>query len=240
MINKLLILIKKEWQEMVGNKMVLVGIVVLPLMFLGFSLFLLYRFGKVSDLTSQKLLINFPLIYFLLFPIIIPLAIAVYAIMGEKEQGTLEPLLATPIREIELFLAKALASVIPALLITWTVFGIFLLSAYQLTSKDLAGLFLSPSWVASIFLLSPLVSVFSVTATMAISSRLNDSRAAYQLSTFVMLPILIPIFIYLVNQTLISLQMILLESLVIAILDGIMFFVSVKVFKREEILTRWK
>lgn len=240
MVVKLKILIKKEWQEALGNKMVLIGIVILPLMFLGFSLFLLYRFGKNPDPMAQNLLLNFPLIYFLLFPIIVPLSIAVYAIIGEKEQQTLESLLATPVREIELFLAKALACVIPALLITWSAFGIFLVAAYILTSKALAGMFLSPTWAASIFLLSPLVSVFSVTATMAISSRVSDSRAAYQLSTFVLLPILVPIFIYLVNQTLISLTMILIEALVIAILDGAMLFISIKVFRREEILTRWK
>ena len=64
-----------------------------------------------GDPIEQIILFNTALMYFLLLPAIIPLAIAVYSIVGEKEQTTLEPLLATPVSDVELFLGKALASV---------------------------------------------------------------------------------------------------------------------------------
>ena len=80
-----------------------------------------------GDPIEQIILFNTALLYFLLLPAIIPLAIAVYSIVGEKEQTTLEPLLATPISDVELFLGKALASVIPALIVNWISFGAFLL-----------------------------------------------------------------------------------------------------------------
>ena len=40
----------------------------------------------------------------------------------EKEQRTLEPILATLIRDRDLLLAKLVAAVVPAMLITWAAF----------------------------------------------------------------------------------------------------------------------
>jgi ABC-2 type transport system permease protein len=40
----------------------------------------------------------FPLLYLLLIPVFTPPTLAAYTIAGEREQGTLEPLLTTPLR----------------------------------------------------------------------------------------------------------------------------------------------
>ena len=55
-----------------------------------------------------------PLLYILLIPVIMPGSLAGYAVVGEREQGTLEPLLTTPIRREELLIGKAAAAMIPA------------------------------------------------------------------------------------------------------------------------------
>ena len=46
----------------------------------------------------------------------------------EKEQGTLEPILITPISREEFLIGKALAAVVPAVAVAYFVFGIFLLA----------------------------------------------------------------------------------------------------------------
>ena len=46
----------------------------------------------------------------LAIPALVPAALASCSIVGERLQGTLEPVLATPIRREELLLGKALAA----------------------------------------------------------------------------------------------------------------------------------
>jgi ABC-type Na+ efflux pump permease subunit len=56
----------------------------------------------------------------------VPAVLSAYSVVGEREQGTLEPVLITPIRREEFLIAKALAAFVPALVISYTIFGIFL------------------------------------------------------------------------------------------------------------------
>ena len=54
-----------------------------------------------------------PILYMLLIAVVTPSTLAAYSIVGEREQGTLEPLLTTPLRQQELVLGKAAAVMIP-------------------------------------------------------------------------------------------------------------------------------
>jgi len=45
----------------------------------------------------------------LAIPALVPATLAAFAIVGERQQGTLEPVLGTPIHREELLLGKALA-----------------------------------------------------------------------------------------------------------------------------------
>ena len=53
------------------------------------------------------------LAFFLLMPAYIPLAIATFSIIGEKQARSLEPVLAAPIRTSELLTGKAVAALVP-------------------------------------------------------------------------------------------------------------------------------
>lgn len=236
-------LMHKEWEEAFKNKMVLIGIVVLPLFFLGFAIFMLVQAKGLSPDAPPEakfILLNQTMFYFLLLPLIIPLSIAVYAIVGEKEQRSLEPLLATPLTDLELFIGKVLAAAVPGVVISWLFFGIFLGIARFLVTPELLGAVLSPPWLLAIFILSPLVAIFTVTVSMAISSRMSDTRAAYQLSSFAVLPVIIPIFVYGLKSALLSLRMIGLEAGIVALVDVGMVILAAKLFRREQILVRWK
>ncbi|MBU1050392.1 ABC transporter permease [Candidatus Bipolaricaulota bacterium] len=237
-MNRLKILLVKEWRESMRNKMVLFGVILLPVFLVGTSIFMITA-AQDGDPIEQIILFNTALMYFLLLPTIIPLAIAVYSIVGEKEQTTLEPLLATPISDTELFLGKAMASVIPALIVNWASFGVFLLLIRVLVG-DVPLQLLTAPWLASIFGLSPLLALFSVGVTMIVSSRASDARAAYQFSSFAILPGLVPLIIYSTQKTLVDMRLIALEALLLIIVDvGVLYF-AIKLFRREQILTRWK
>jgi ABC-2 type transport system permease protein len=236
---RLRVLLVKEWRESMRNKMVLFGVVLLPIILVGTSVFMLTVGEGADDPVGQIVLFNTSLMYFLLLPAIIPLAIAVYSIVGEKEQTTLEPLLATPISDLELFLGKALASVIPALIVNWISFGAFL-GIVRLLVGSVPLQTLTAPWLASIFGLSPFLALFSVGVTMLVSSRASDARAAYQFSSFAILPGLIPLIVYSSQKTLVDLKLVAIEGGVLLVASAVVLFFAVKVFRREQILTRWK
>lgn len=243
MNHRLRALIRKEWEEAFKNKMVLIGIVILPLFFLGFATFMLVQAKGLppeAPPETQSILLNQTMFYFLLLPLIIPLSIAVYAIVGEKEQRSLEPLLATPLTDLELFAGKVLAAAIPGVVISWFFFAVFLGIASFLVTPELVTAVLSPPWLAAIFVLSPLVAVFTVTVSMAISSRMSDTRAAYQLSSFAVLPVVVPIFVFGLREGLLSLRMIAMEAGIVALVDLGMLILAARLFQREQILVRWK
>ena len=65
------------------------------------------------------------LAFFLLMPAYIPLSIATFSIIGEKQARTLEPVLATPIRTVELLTAKAIAALVPGVAAGWVTYVVF-------------------------------------------------------------------------------------------------------------------
>jgi len=233
------VILMKEWRESLRNKMILFGAIILPLCMVGAAMVMIYQGRGIDVPGAQAALFNTALMYFLILPAIIPLAIAAYSIIGEKEQGSLEPLLATPISDLELFLGKALASVIPALVLTWGSFGLFLGVSIPVVG-GIPPHVLTPPWIAAIFGLTPFLALFSVGVTMLVSSRASDTRAAYQFSSFAILPVIIPLIVYSSRKTLVNLWLVALEGIVLLVAGLIVLYFAIRMFKREQILTRWK
>ena len=238
-MRRISVLLMKEWKESARNKMILFGAIFLPLFMVGAAVVMVYQGRAIEAEGARIALFNTALMYFLVLPTIIPLAIAAYSIIGEKEQGSLEPLLATPISDTQLFLAKALASVLPALVLTWLSFGIFV-GASALLVGGLPAQVLTSPWIAAIFGLTPLLSLFSVGVTLLVSSRATDARAAYQVSSFAVLPAIVPLIIYSTRKTLVSLFLVGLEAVILVAASALVLYLAVRVFNREQILTRWK
>jgi hypothetical protein len=117
---KLKTLILKEWAELFRIKMVIYGCVFMPLFMGGVAGYMAWQARSLpmddpKAAAAQAALLNTSLLYFLILPVVIPVTLGVYSVVGEKEQGTLEPLLATPISDLELFLGKSVVAVIPSL-----------------------------------------------------------------------------------------------------------------------------
>ena len=258
-------IIDKEWVEVFKNKMVLFTIVLLPVLFtlmpLGFLYFANYSDmmsagGDVSDVPAmftqacgslpaadclQYFVLNQFLIMFMMLPLIIPTAIAAYSIVGEKTNHSLEPLLATPITTMELLTGKALAAALPAVLVTWACFFIFvLLMPLVGTSRTLVAQVLSPTWLVAVLIIGPLIAVASVNLAVIISSRVNDPRAAEQISAVLIMPLLALLFGQLAGLIVINITVMLISTLVILLLDVGLLYIGTQLFQRENILTRWK
>ncbi|MGD8455471.1 MAG: ABC transporter permease subunit [Anaerolineales bacterium] len=259
-------IVRKEWSEVFKNRFVLFAVAFMPLIFTIIPLAILYSMGGSAEATqlaesmdavpkeyaamcgdltgqdcAQYFILSQFLVLFLMMPIIIPVTIASYSIVGEKTTRTLEPVLATPITTIELLLGKALAGVIPAMAVTWFSYGVFAIGTYILAASPLITKQLfNPLWLLAIFVVAPLLSIAGVSLAVMISSRVNDPRVAEQLSSLVVLP-LVAIFmgqsfgLIQVNQT-----VVIWFTLGLLVIDALLLFFATQLFQRENILTRWK
>lgn len=198
------------------------------------------RTWSAGEVTVFLILQQF-LTFFLMMPLIIPMSIAAQSIVGEKQSKSLEPLLATPIKTGELLLAKALASLLPAVLATWATFVIFLgVGRFVIESDRVYGALLNPKWLVAMVVLAPLLSLLSVSLAVIISSRVNDTRAVQQIGGFIVLPIVVLGVAQTTGLILLNATTFILGAVVVAILDVLILRVGVSLFQREKILTRWK
>jgi ABC-2 type transport system permease protein len=189
----------------------------------------------------QIYMVNQFLILFMIMPVAIPVAIAAYSIVGEKATRSLEPLLATPITTEELLAGKSLAAAIPAILATWACFAIFLLlSPLTGISAGVQHYLLGPTWILAVILLGPLMAIMAVNFAVIVSSRVNDPRAAEQISMVIIVPVLGVMFGQLGGLLVINVQLVLVSAVVLAALDFILVYFGARLFQRETILTKWR
>ena len=262
-MRKVKTIIRKEWAEVFKNRLVLSTVLFLPLLFTAIPLILLYTTrdvgndGLTSDIPGEYLqfcaeglsggecfqvfMVNQFMILFMMTPLIIPINIAAYSIVGEKTTRSLEPLLATPITTIELLIGKNFAAVIPAVLATWVGFSIFIIGAWIIVrSPNVITALLDPMWWIAVVIVGPLLAILAVNFSLMVSSRVNEPRVAEQLSALVILPVLALFFAQIAGLLIINRQIVLLLCAILLILDFVMVYLAVRLFHRETILTRWK
>ena len=181
------------------------------------------------------------LVLYLVMPLIIPMTVAAYSIIGEKEAHSLEPLLATPIRTGELLLGKSIAAVVPAVLATWLAYAIFIGGMRFIAASDrvFSGL-LNPMWLVAMLVLAPLLALLSVTIAVLISSRVSDTRVAQQLGGMLVIPAVVLGLAQTAGFILLNAFTFLAGSAVVALIDVGVLYLATKVFQREKILTQWK
>ncbi|MEO8284825.1 MAG: ABC transporter permease subunit [Chloroflexota bacterium] len=196
-------------------------------------------FLQGADRLRASLLSPF-LVLFQIIPLVVPITIASYSIVGEKQQRSLEPLLATPIKTWELLLAKALSAALPGVLSTWWGFAVFLAVARIFTSDTVYNkLLLSPTWIFAIVLLAPLFTLLAVGLGIIISSRVKDPNSAQQLGSLLILPVIGLLVAQISGAVRLSTPFVLSIAFGVALLDAILLIVAVRLFRREEILTGW-
>ena len=122
-------------------------------------------------------------------PAYIPLSIATFSIIGEKQSRSLEPVLAAPIRTVELLAGKAIAALVPGVLAGWATYVVFVALASLVYGPALFGVVTDASWLAGVFLLGPAVGLSSVVAGVIVSARVNDPRVAQQIGGVIIVPI---------------------------------------------------
>ncbi len=197
--------------------------------------------GLTGSGCMQYFIVSQFMLLFMMVPMIVPITFASYSIVGEKSTHTLEPLLATPIKTIELLAGKALAATIPAVIATWLAFLIFAIGAYFLAvDPAVVGKFFDALWMTAIIVVGPLLAILGVSLAVMISSRVTDPRVAEQVSGVFVLPLIGLFVAQSLGLIFINAQIILWMAAILLVLDiGLMAFAT-QLFQRETILTRWK
>jgi ABC-2 type transport system permease protein len=263
-MRKVWIIIRKEWSEVFKNRFVLFTVAFLPLILTAIPIVILYVMQSGGDLDAvgmadipvdmsglcagmsggectQYFMVSQFMLLFMMIPLVIPVTIASYSIVGEKTTRTLEPLLATPITTLQLLAGKGLAAVIPAVLATWGGFGLFTLATRLLAAgPNVVARLGDLLWLLAIFVVGPLMSVAAVCVAVMVSSRVNDPRAAEQLSMLVIIPLLAVFFGRIAGYFMINESMILWTAGALVVIDAGLLVLATQLFQRDTILTRWK
>lgn len=177
---------------------------------------------------------------FLLMPATGGMALAAHAIVGEKQASTLEPLLATPIRTLELLVAKVLGALVPTLAISLVGVLLFLAGIGLFAEPGVLRSVMNAQTALLVLLVGPATALLSLQAAMIISSRANDARTAQQFGVLIVLPLTGLLVAQFTGLFWLSARDTALIGLAVLALWGIVAVVSVVLFQREAILTRWR
>jgi len=194
---------------------------------------------KGRDMLSRML--TYWMVLMMTVPMMVPSVILAYSVIGEKSEGTLEPLLASPVSTPQLLLGKGLAGVLPAWGLHWVSgLGACLIANYHMAKAGLDLRLPDERWLVGLLVLGPLASVFTALLCMAISSRVNDVRTAQQIVAVGVIPLVLVGAGQLTGKYDLTPENMLQASLVIAAICIAGVRLTARIFAREHILTRWR
>jgi ABC-type Na+ efflux pump permease subunit len=191
--------------------------------------------GAIQAMIFQQFLI-----LLLLTPVAGAMSVAAYAVVGEKQARTLEPLLATPLTTFELLAGKILGALLPGLVLATVCFTLYVGGVALLARPGVYRTLFFPRALLTMFLLGPLASLAALQMAVCVSSRSNDARSAQQVGALIILPISALLVAEFTNNVQLTSRVILLMSLFMAVLNAALMAIGVRLFDRESILTRWK
>jgi ABC-2 type transport system permease protein len=207
---------------------------VLPLVFIIQPLIVVF---KLPASASGLLAHEHVLLYMLGIPILAPIFVAAYGVVGERLQGTLEPTLTTPIRREELLLAKAVAGLAPSLALAYGVFGLFLVTVALFAQPGIAqGLVQGPDLVAQL-LFTPPLAVLSIWVGLAMSIRASDVRVAQQLGLRASLPTVLVAALLAFDIVHATLGLAIILGVLLLLADILGWRVVAAMFDRERLIT---
>jgi ABC-type Na+ efflux pump permease subunit len=181
--------LRKELRDYRRNRFVIGTMAAVPVLFITLPTIQLIAASATDKALTLR--IGLSLLYMLVIPVTMPSVVCAYAVVGEREQGTLEPVLSTPVRSEELLIAKGLAAFVPTLVIAYAVFGIFLAIAALFAHPEIVSAIYAGSHVLVQFLFTPLLAGWAIWVGIAVSTRSTDVRVAQQLSVLGSLPPLV-------------------------------------------------
>lgn len=224
----------KELREYRRNSLIIGTMAVIPAVFIALPLVVVLVLPSSS---SASLAQDHILVYLLGVPAIVPTVVAAYSVVSERQQGTLEPLLSTPVRREEFLLGKALAALAPSLAVSFLVYGFFIAVVNLFAHPGVAQAVIHGGDIIAIILLAPFMASWALWTGFSISARANDFRVAQQLATFASFPPIAVTSLAGFNLIHASLALAIAGAVVLAIFAGFGWWLMLTSFDRERLIT---
>ena len=260
------VFLRKEWRDLRGSPQVLPGYLILPLLAVVVPTVMIavfpldpatapdpdiatmLRFAARDPLLAAfpererlvRLVIREAGLFFLLMPVMLSGMGAALAIAGEKQQRTLEPVLATPLSDRDFLLAKLLAVLVPSVLVTWLAAVLYAIAIAVVTAFRFDAAFApTGSFLVVVIAVVPLAGAAAALMGMRASIRAADVQSAVQTASLWVIPIGLVVIVTVGRIAVRSLLAATLSAAVMAAITWWIFRGTLKRFEREEILTRW-
>ncbi len=188
------------------------------------------RFGGELILDN---LIPFVILVIGFFPLSFTLVVALEAFVGEKERGTIEPLLSSPLEDHHMYLGKLLVGITTPLVFSFLSIGIYLI---LVSRRDVQ--FPTAYMLSLILLLTFAHAVLMVSFAIVISVQATTIRSANLMASFVVVPVAFllqgeTVLIFWGNEDVLWLAII-----GVTLLSGLLVRLGLAHFKREYLLGR--
>jgi ABC-type Na+ efflux pump permease subunit len=180
-------IVRKELRDYQRNRQMVVTMAIIPIVFLLQPLIYVLNLPATASVPLSH---KHELLYMLGIPVLVPAMVAAASVVTERVQGTLEPMLTTPTRREEFLLAKALAPLVPAVVISYLVYGLFVVVIELFAHPGVAPALLHGPEIIAQLIFTPLLAAWSIWVGIAISTRSSDIRAAQQLAVLGSLPLI--------------------------------------------------
>src|SRR5690606_18550844 len=127
---------------------------------------------------------------FLIVPLMVASVLAADSFAGEKERGTLEALVYSPISDRDLMLAKMLSAWLPAVVVGCICFVVYCVTANVAAWPTMGRVFMPTTmWLVLLVWVMPAAAAVGLGTSVIVSSRVRTFQEAYQLGGVVVLPI---------------------------------------------------
>jgi len=200
--------------------------------------------GTTADLSPsgrvQLFLFQQFLMLFLLTPITGAMSLAAHAVVGEKQARTLEPLLATPVTTTELLVAKVLGAFLPTIAISSAGLALYFGILPLVAEPGVMSAMLSARTLLLVTLVGPMAALVALQAAIIVSSRVNDARTAQQFGVVIIIPLMIILVGQFTGSVWLNATALGMIGLGLFGLWVLLTALSVAMFERESILTRWR
>lgn len=173
---------------------------------------------------------------FLTMPILTASVIAADSFAGEKERKTSEALLASPITRSELLMGKIIASFVPTVLLTVAVFAIYGYVTNRLAYQMFQQTILPTTPWLLMLLTAPFLALATIGIVVFVSSHVKGIKESQQISTLLVLPILVMPFISILGISALNTPFFEWLIVFLAIADVIIIYAGVKTFRKEYML----
>jgi uncharacterized membrane protein SpoIIM required for sporulation/ABC-type transport system involved in multi-copper enzyme maturation permease subunit len=167
------------------------------------------------------------------FPITVSLVIALESFVGEKERGTIEPLLVTPLKDWQLFIGKLVAGTAAPLFTSYLGISVYMLGLViqRIPLPD-------PNRMLQMLVLTTIQALLMVSGAILISTQATSVRAANLMASFIVIPMAILIQGEAVMLFWGNAQVLWLAVFGVAVLTALLARVGIAHFQREALLGR--